>query len=98
MSQSSTEQVIQTYVDGHAKILGYLRKLSDTQLQSRPSNGTATEYRVARSIAWADHLQGGGSGMTPELSRRLPPVPKSSGIRAYSVGVLIWPVESGNER
>ncbi len=74
MSDLSVTLVIQTYIDGHAKILGYLQKLSDGQLQVRPANGMLNIAWHAWHLArWADHLQGAVPGMTPELSKRLPP-------------------------
>jgi hypothetical protein len=82
MIASPVALVIDAYTGIHARILGYLRKLSAEQLTWQLTPDTLSiawhAWHVAR---WADHIQACVPGMTPELGRRL------------GAGVQVWHAE-----
>ena len=79
--------VINTYCDGHQRILTYLQKLSNEQLQWHLNPSThSIAWHAWHLGRWADHIQACIPGMTEELGRRLPP------------GVQLWEAENLADR
>jgi uncharacterized damage-inducible protein DinB len=78
---------IENYCFTHQRILKYVTRLTDEQLHSRLNPETNSIAWHAWHLArWGDYFQASIPGMTPELSRRLPP------------GVQIWQIENLREQ
>ncbi len=76
---TSAAIAIENYCFTHQRLLKYLNKMTDDQFywqfNARTNSIAWHAWHLAR---WADYFQASVPGMTPELSRRLPP------------GVQIW--------
>jgi hypothetical protein len=82
MPDSPAAVVINTYCQTHNLILKYLQKLTNEQLQCRPTSiSHSIAFEAWHLARWADHLQASIPGMTPELSHRL------------GTGVQLWEAE-----
>src|SRR5262245_29611852 len=82
MTRSHAAEIIGAYRLTHTRILGLAEKLTNEQLQWRPTpESLSIAFHVWHVARWADHIQATFPGMTLELGRRLAP------------GVQIWEAE-----
>jgi hypothetical protein len=74
MTKNGCSMILETYCQTHQAVLAFAEKLTGDQLTWQAAPGSMTTAFFLWHIArWADHLQAATPGMTPELSRRLPP-------------------------
>jgi hypothetical protein len=74
MTIPSQSLVQNTYCQNHTFILSFAEKLTDAQLTWQAAPGALSiAFFLWHLARWADHLQAAVPGMTPELSRLLPP-------------------------
>jgi hypothetical protein len=74
MMKDSCAMVLENYCQVHRDVLAFTEKLSEEKMtwQATPKS-LSIAFFLWHLARWADHLQAAIPGMTPELSRRLPP-------------------------
>ena len=74
MSIPANKMILEAYCRNHTRILAFGEKLSEAQLSWQAAPETLSiAFFLWHLGRWADHLQAAVPGMTPELSRLLPP-------------------------
>jgi len=94
MTKAAYALILESYCNHHNWILNYAEKLTDAQLSWKAGPGTLSiAFFLWHLGRWADHLQAALPGMTPELTRRLPP-----GFQVWETGeyTRTWGFDSGS--
>jgi hypothetical protein len=74
MTKNGCSMILETYCQTHQAVLAFAEKLTGDQLTWQAAPGSLTiAFFLWHLARWADHLQAAIPGMTPELSRLLPP-------------------------
>ena len=69
--------ILRVYAEGHREILALAEQLSDDELRRQPAPSVLPiAFHLWHVARWADFTQAVIPGMTPDLSRLLPPSPQ----------------------